>query len=67
MILTAQVFPAAGYAAEVQDNGGKVAVFNLERSNGDSDADFLFIGPCEETLPEALGISRLSAPPKESA
>lgn len=42
-----------------------MAVFNLERSSGDSDADFLFIGPCEETLPEALGIPRLSPPPKE--
>jgi len=48
------VFPAAGYAAEVQDNGGKVTVFNLERSSGDRDADFLFLGPCEETLPEVL-------------
>lgn len=42
-----------------------MAVFNLERSSGDSDADFLFIGPCEETLPEALEIPRLSPPPKE--
>ncbi|KZT26920.1 DHS-like NAD/FAD-binding domain-containing protein [Neolentinus lepideus HHB14362 ss-1] len=52
------VYPAAGYAAKVQDNGGKVAVFNLDRSEGDEDADFLFLGPCEETLPEALGLSR---------
>ena len=45
-----QVYPAAGYAAEVQFQGGKVAVFNLDRSDGDEDADFLFLGPCEETL-----------------
>jgi NAD-dependent SIR2 family protein deacetylase len=52
----AQVYPAAGYAAEVAARGGTVAVFNLERSAGDEDADFLFLGPCEETLPEALGM-----------
>ena len=48
--------PAAGYADEVMNNGGKVAVFNLDRSNGDDDADFLFLGPAEEKLPEALGM-----------
>lgn len=51
------VYPAAGYAAEIQDNGGKIAVFNLDRSEGDEDADFLFLGPCEETIPTALGLS----------
>ena len=50
------VYPAAGYASMVQDNGGKVAVFNLDRSEGDEDADFLFLGPCEETLSEALSL-----------
>jgi NAD-dependent deacetylase sirtuin 5 len=39
----------------VQVNGGRVAVFNLDRSQGDEYADFLFLGPCEETLPSALG------------
>ncbi|KAF9046031.1 DHS-like NAD/FAD-binding domain-containing protein [Hymenopellis radicata] len=47
------VYPAAGYAYTVSENGGAVAVFNLE---GDDDADFLFLGPCEETLPRALGL-----------
>ncbi|TFK56053.1 DHS-like NAD/FAD-binding domain-containing protein [Heliocybe sulcata] len=51
------VYPAAGYAAEVQRHGGKVAVFNLDRSEGDEDADFLFLGPCEQTLPAALALS----------
>ncbi|TDL29331.1 DHS-like NAD/FAD-binding domain-containing protein [Rickenella mellea] len=50
------VQPAASYAFEVKANGGKVAVFNLERSHGDSEADFLFLGPCSETLSEALGV-----------
>ncbi|PSR73666.1 hypothetical protein PHLCEN_2v10585 [Hermanssonia centrifuga] len=56
IIYILKVYPAAGYAAEVQDNGGKVAVFNLDRSEGDSEADYLFLGPCETTLPEALGL-----------
>lgn len=51
------VYPAAGYAAEVQEHGGRVAVFNLERSDGDEYADFLFLGPCEKSLPEALGLN----------
>ena len=55
--MTIQVYPAAGYAAEVMDHGGKVAVFNLERSEGDEDANFLFLGPCETTLPEALSLA----------
>ncbi|KAF7323170.1 NAD-dependent protein deacylase [Mycena chlorophos] len=50
------VYPAAMYAGLVQMQGGKVAVFNLDRSEGDDEADFLFLGPCEETLPEALGL-----------
>ncbi|KAI0046962.1 DHS-like NAD/FAD-binding domain-containing protein [Auriscalpium vulgare] len=50
------VQPAAGFAKTVKTRGGKVAVFNLGRSSGDEDADFLFLGPCEETLPRALGI-----------
>lgn len=50
-----EVHPAAGFAFEVQDNGGQVAVFNLDRSDGDDEADFLFLGPCEETLPKILG------------
>lgn len=51
------MYPAAQYAEMVQENGGKIAVFNLERSAGDTEADFLFLGPCEKTLPEALGLS----------
>lgn len=51
------VYPAAGFADTVQGNGGTVAIFNIEASNGDQDADFLFLGPCEETLGSVLGIS----------
>lgn len=52
-----QVYPAAGYSHVVKDNGGKVAVFNFERTWGDCSADFLFLGPCEKLLPKALGLS----------
>ena len=50
------MYPAASYAGEVKRHGGHVAVFNLERSAGDEAADFLFLGPCEDSLPEALGV-----------
>ncbi|KAH7921896.1 sirtuin [Leucogyrophana mollusca] len=44
------VHPAASFQKTVRDRRGKVAVFNLNRSEGDDLADFLFLGPCEETL-----------------
>lgn len=50
------VWPAAGFALRVRRHGGKVAVFNLDRSEHDEDADFLFLGPCDTTLRSALGI-----------
>jgi NAD-dependent deacetylase sirtuin 5 len=50
------VYPAASYAPSVQKHGGKVAVFNVERSEGDERANYLFTGPCEDLLPEALGV-----------
>lgn len=51
---SALVYPAAGFSKTVKDRGGKVAVFNLEVSKGDDQADFLFLGKCEEILPKAL-------------
>ncbi|KZV84070.1 hypothetical protein EXIGLDRAFT_624787, partial [Exidia glandulosa HHB12029] len=48
-----QVYPAAAFAAEVAQHG-KVAVFNLDRTEGDDIADFVFLGPCEITLPRVL-------------
>ena len=52
-----QVQPAAGFAYEVKNHGGKVAVFNLKWAPDpefDLEPDFLFLGPCEETLPKVL-------------
>jgi len=34
-----------------------VAVFNLEVTEADEEPDFMFLGPCEETLVETLGLS----------
>ncbi|KAI0684752.1 DHS-like NAD/FAD-binding domain-containing protein [Cytidiella melzeri] len=51
------VQPAAGFACEVSDRGGKVAIFNTEHTPDSEDiakVDFLFLGPCEETLPKVL-------------
>lgn len=45
------------YASEVQEHGSTVAVSNLDRSDGDEDADFLLLGPCESALPGALSLS----------
>jgi len=50
------VYPAAGYASDVRENGGHTAVFNLEPTDGDQFSDFLFLGKCEELLPKALGL-----------
>lgn len=49
-----KVQPAAGFAATVKARGGKIAVFNLEGVRDDEGADFTFLGPCEETLPQVL-------------
>ena len=46
-----QVRPASTYAYRVQKHGGKVAVFNLAPSEKDEQADFVFRGGCETTLP----------------
>ena len=50
------MYPAAGYASEVKARGGKVAVFNVDRSERDQKADFLFLGPAESNLHKALGL-----------
>ncbi|TFK43172.1 DHS-like NAD/FAD-binding domain-containing protein [Crucibulum laeve] len=59
------VYPAAGFATTVKDNGGKVAVFNIEKTTPsdleDTAPDFLFLGPCEDLLPAALGLNDESA------
>lgn len=53
---SATVYPAAGYAYAVSENGGKVAIFNTEFDVEESmfEPEFLFLGPCEEHLPTLL-------------
>ncbi|KAL4246888.1 NAD-dependent protein deacylase [Abortiporus biennis] len=50
------VQPASRIGGIVKEHGGKVAVFNVDRSNHDDEADFLFLGPCEVLLPQVLHI-----------
>lgn len=52
---SALVQPAAGFPTQVKQHGGKVAIFNADHSKGDEEADFLFLGGCEETLSDVLG------------
>ncbi|KAK7059161.1 hypothetical protein VNI00_001788 [Paramarasmius palmivorus] len=44
------VRPASTFAYRVKRRGGKVAIFNLESSQQDEAADFVFTGACEEPL-----------------
>ncbi|KAF8202370.1 DHS-like NAD/FAD-binding domain-containing protein [Pholiota molesta] len=50
------VQPASKIGGRVKAHGGKVALFNVELSNHADEADFVFLGPCEERLVEVLGI-----------
>ncbi|KAF5369065.1 hypothetical protein D9758_002926 [Tetrapyrgos nigripes] len=51
---TGAVTPCGIFPDLVRDAGGQVAVFNLETTYNDRQANFIFRGPCEETLVEAL-------------
>ncbi|KAM6494142.1 DHS-like NAD/FAD-binding domain containing protein [Amanita muscaria] len=53
---SALVKPASEFPSQVKHHGGKVAIFNMNRSEGDEEADFLFLGGCEETLADVLGV-----------
>ncbi|KAM6503836.1 DHS-like NAD/FAD-binding domain containing protein [Amanita muscaria] len=53
---SSQVMPAGIFADIVRNNRGKVAVFNIELTRADKLKDFIFLGPCEETLVKALDV-----------
>ncbi|PVF96445.1 DHS-like NAD/FAD-binding domain-containing protein [Serendipita vermifera] len=56
---SSMVYPAAGFASEVkerEDGKGIVAVFNVENTDPDDIADFVFLGGCETELPKAIGV-----------
>ncbi|KZT63371.1 hypothetical protein DAEQUDRAFT_680528, partial [Daedalea quercina L-15889] len=49
-----QDYPAVIYVPDIKYSRGKLAVFNSKEAAKDQYSDFLFVGPCEETLPKAL-------------
>jgi NAD+-dependent protein deacetylase sirtuin 5 len=53
-LISDKVRPASTYAYRVKRRGGKVAVFNVEPSEGDDRADFVFREPCEVQLPRVF-------------
>ncbi|KAK0239725.1 DHS-like NAD/FAD-binding domain-containing protein [Armillaria nabsnona] len=50
------VQPASKIGGRVKAHGGKVALFNVELGNHADEADFVFLGPCEERLVEVFGV-----------
>lgn len=58
---SATVYPAAGFTSRVRANGGKTAIFNIERPdnfNGDQASDWYFEGGVEDILPWAIGLQQ---------
>jgi NAD-dependent deacetylase sirtuin 5 len=53
------VYPAAGFATQVQAQGGKAAVFNVEEAG--ENADWFFEGGVEQTLAKALDMETLTS------
>ncbi|KAH8829460.1 DHS-like NAD/FAD-binding domain-containing protein [Flagelloscypha sp. PMI_526] len=53
---SAVVQPASKLYSIVKENGGKLAIFNLEPPNHSEDADFIFLGSSEVILKDILGI-----------
>ncbi len=51
-----QVQPTSKMGEESRCMGGKVALFNAELGNHADEADFVFLGSCEERLVEVFGI-----------
>jgi hypothetical protein len=37
-------------------NKGTIAIFDIEHTRSEQPCDFMFVGPCESTLGEALGL-----------
>jgi len=50
------VQPASTLGGRVKANGGRVVVFNIEAGNHAEEADFVFLGPCEETLGQVIDV-----------
>jgi len=50
------VQPASGFASQVKEHNGKVAIFDINPPNKCDEADFLFLGSCDVTLPEIFDL-----------
>ncbi|KAF8809022.1 sirtuin [Phlegmacium glaucopus] len=50
------VQPASGFASQVKEHKGKVAIFDIHPPNKCDEADFLFLGSCDITLPEIFDL-----------
>jgi len=50
------VRPASDFASQVKAHNGKVAIFDINPSNKYDEADFLFLGSCDVTLPEVFDL-----------
>jgi NAD-dependent deacetylase sirtuin 5 len=45
-----QVQPASGFASQVKEHNGKVAIFDINPPNKSDEADFIFLGSCDVSL-----------------
>ena len=51
-----QVQPASGIASQIKEHNGKVAIFDINPPKKQDEADFLFLGSCDVTLPEVFDL-----------
>jgi NAD+-dependent protein deacetylase sirtuin 5 len=51
-----QVQPASGFASQVKEHNGKVAIFDINPPKKSDEADFIFLGSCDVTLPEIFDL-----------
>jgi NAD-dependent SIR2 family protein deacetylase len=56
-----QVQPASGFASQVKEHNGKVAIFDINPPNKCDEADFLFLGSCERYLPEIFDLKTVES------
>ena len=43
-------------ASQVKEHNGNVVIFNINPPNKSDEADFLFLGSCDVTLPEIFDL-----------
>jgi len=50
------VQPASSFASQVKEHNGQVAIFDIHPPNKHDEADFIFLGSCDVTLPEIFDL-----------